>query len=66
MRILLNGKEHILTSEVSVAELLASLGIDPKEVAVEWNLAVLQKDRYGSTRLTEGDRLEIVRFVGGG
>jgi sulfur carrier protein len=66
MQILLNGKDHQLTSEIAVAELLASLQIDPKEVAIEWNLKVLSKDLYASTRLKDGDRLEIVRFVGGG
>ena len=42
------------------------LGIDPRRVAVEHNLTIVPKDRYATTLLREGDRLEIVHFVGGG
>ena len=47
-------------------ELLTSLGIDPRRVAVERNLTVVRRADYGTTTIDEGDELEIVNFVGGG
>ncbi len=50
----------------TVGSLLARLGIDPRRVAVERNLEIVPKARYDDTALAEGDRIEIVHFVGGG
>jgi len=50
----------------SVAELLADLGYEPRTVAVERNGRILPRERFAETPLTEGDRLELVRFVQGG
>jgi thiamine biosynthesis protein ThiS len=66
MQILLNGRPHELASELSVYELLKSLELEPKEVVIERNLKVLNKDLYKGTIIKADDRLEIVRFVGGG
>ena len=66
MQIMLNGKTHDIEEPLAVADLLRSIDLDPREVAVEHNKKVLRKDMYGDTRLQEGDRIEIVRFVGGG
>ncbi len=51
---------------MSVLHYLESLSIDPQRVAVEMNLDILPKMEYGTTFLNDGDRLEIVHFVGGG
>ncbi|MDC7681693.1 sulfur carrier protein ThiS [Asticcacaulis sp. BYS171W] len=64
-KILLNGTE----SDVAAANVLAlveGLGIDPRKVAVERNLEIVPKSAYLNTPLEDGDRLEIVHFVGGG
>jgi thiamine biosynthesis protein ThiS len=45
---------------------LASLEIDARRVAVEHNLVVLKRAAFDATRLSEGDNVEIVNFVGGG
>lgn len=66
MIIRLNGEPHDLSGPVSIAGLLETLGIDPRRVAVEHNLAVLKRERYSSTMVQEGDEVEIVNFVGGG
>ena len=66
MRITLNGEPFELASPVTVAELLAQLGIDPRRVAVEHNLTVLKRGAFDTTRLAAGDEVEIVNFVGGG
>jgi thiamine biosynthesis protein ThiS len=62
----LNGELFELSSAVTVTELLAQLHIDPRRVAVEHNLTVLKRATFDSTRLAEGDEVEIVNFVGGG
>ena len=66
MRIRLNGEQHELRGPVTISELLASLAIDPRRVAVEHNLVVVTKAAYPTTTVREGDEVEIVNFVGGG
>jgi thiamine biosynthesis protein ThiS len=66
LKIRLNGDPHELAAPMTVLQLLEQLGIDPRIVAVEHNLTIVKRDRYGSTMIGEGDEVEIVRFVGGG
>ena len=49
-----------------VAGLVAALGLDPRKVAVERNLEIVPRSAYGRTPIAEGDRIEIVSFIGGG
>ena len=65
MTIRINGDQHELAGPVSIAALLAALGIDPRRVAVEHNLVVIRRDAYGSTVVHDGDEVEVVNFVGG-
>ena len=66
MQIFLNG-ENVETEEgSSIAELLTRLGIGLERVAVEVNLDIVPKAKYATRILLEGDRVEIVHFVGGG
>ncbi len=65
MEITVNGEKKSV-SPMSVLQFLESLGIDRHIVAVEYNLDILPKNTYGTTMLKDGDRLEIVHFVGGG
>ncbi len=65
MEITVNGVKKSV-SPMSVLEFLGSVGIDHRRVAVEYNLDILPKDSYVNTTLKDGDRLEIVHFVGGG
>lgn len=53
-------------ASISVAGLLDQLELEPKKIAVERNLEIVPKSLYGDTALSEGDRIEIVQFVGGG
>jgi thiamine biosynthesis protein ThiS len=64
--ITLNGEPHDLDGPVTVTELLASLDVDARRVAVELNLVVLKRGAFDSTIVREGDEVEIVNFVGGG
>ena len=64
--ILINGLEHTLSGEPSVAEALATLGLADKRVAVERNGEIVPRSLHASQTLREGDRVEIVAAVGGG
>lgn len=62
--ITVNGEK--LDFSGTVTELLAVLGYGEKRVAVELNENIVPKAQYESTEVSDGDKLEIVRFVGGG
>ena len=66
MLITLNGERFELDAPLSVTALLAKLDIDPRRVAVEHNLAILRRHRFEEVIVGDGDRVEIVNFVGGG
>jgi sulfur carrier protein len=62
----LNGEAHQLAAGATVAELVASLGHEPRTVAVELNGDLLPRGAFAATRLAAGDRVELVHFVQGG
>ena len=64
--IIVNGKEINLTKETSVADYLEQNKYQVKRIAVELNGDILPKYSYSDTMLKDGDRLEVVTFVGGG
>jgi thiazole synthase len=66
LRLSLNGESREFPGPMTVEGLLAHLDLDPAKVAVERNLEIVPKSTYTSTGLEEGDRLEIVHFIGGG
>ncbi len=66
MQIVLNGETRTVAAGLTVTGLLAELGIDARKVAVERNLEIVPKSVFAATALAEGDRLEIVHFIGGG
>ena len=66
MKISLNGEPHELASPVTLADLLTTLGIDRRLVAVEHNRVVIRRARLEEITVAEGDEVEIVNFVGGG
>ena len=66
MTIRLNGDAHEVADDATVAALLESLDIRGRRVAVELNRDILPKERYDGTRLSPGDVIEVVQFVGGG
>lgn len=61
-----NGKEIRLPSEVSLADLVRSLGRDPRSVAVERNGEIVRRAQLDSVCIASGDVIEIVQFVQGG
>lgn len=66
MRLTVNGELREAPDQATLAAFLASLGIEGARVAVERNLEIAPKSRWAAIQLQDGDRLEIVQFVGGG
>lgn len=66
MKIALNGKEEILKEGTTVGELIALKGLNPDTVIVEYNYDLVEKENWAGIVLKENDRLEVLRFVGGG
>jgi thiamine biosynthesis protein ThiS len=66
MQVTINGESRALAAGLTVTDLLRELGLDGRKVAVERNLEIVPKSAFAATHLSEGDRLEIVHFIGGG
>lgn len=66
MRLTINGESQEFETPLTVQELLGRIGLDPAKVAVERNLEIVPKSTYADAALDEGDKLEIVHFIGGG
>jgi thiamine biosynthesis protein ThiS len=66
MKLQINGDEKTFDSPLTLAALVEVLGMKPDRVAVELNRDIVPRDRWAQTTLNEGDRLEVVHFVGGG
>ena len=65
MQIEVNGEPRD-TSAATISELIAELDLDARKVAVERNLEIVPRSLHDQTRLAQGDRIELVQFVGGG
>ena len=65
MNLLINGENQRSLAE-TLSALVQSLGMKPDRVAIELNREIVPRDRWSQTNLHDGDRLEIVHFVGGG
>ena len=66
MKVMINGKGEELQDGISVAELLAFRKIRAEMISVELNGAILHRGKFGSTRLSEGDKVEFIYYMGGG
>lgn len=66
MLLTVNGDSHRIDGPLSVLGLIERFGLDPRKVAIERNLEIVPRSAYDETQLGDGDRLEIVHFVGGG
>ena len=66
MQLLLNGQAEQVEGPLTISALLDRHRLKPEAVVVEHNLRVPPKADYGRIRLRDGDRVEIVKFMGGG
>ena len=66
IKTVINGKETELAGVCSLAELIESRGLVLGRVVAEVNGEILQRDTYSETMIAEGDKIELINFVGGG
>ena len=66
MTLTINGEPRAFAGLSDVAGLVAALGLDARKVAVERTLEIVPRSAYGKTPIADGDRIEIVHFIGGG
>jgi thiamine biosynthesis protein ThiS len=66
MNITVNGENRTLQEETSLAQLVASLGLKDKRIAVEVNRDIVPRSEYGNFVLSDNDTVEIVNAIGGG
>lgn len=66
VKLLVNGEPREVPDGITVAKLLELLGAQTTQVAVEVNEAVVRRARHAEAGLADGDRVEVVTFVGGG
>ncbi len=64
--IIVNGEKRAFNGAENLDSLLNDLGIDPRKVAVELNLEIVPRSKYPTTPVNDGDKLEVVHFIGGG
>src|SRR5262249_48388626 len=66
VHVTINGEPEGLTDGMTIADLVARLGLSQRRIAVELNRSIIARERSSATSLREGDEVEIVHFVGGG
>lgn len=66
MRIKLNGQPQELPSPLSISDLLIHLQVEKGQVAIERNREIVPRSKHADVMVSEGDEIEIVRFIGGG
>jgi sulfur carrier protein len=66
IELVINGKRVELEQPTPLLSYLEKLGVNPRAVAVEHNGEIIERSTFASTTLREGDKVEIVRMVGGG
>ncbi|MGG1601002.1 sulfur carrier protein ThiS [Paenibacillus naphthalenovorans] len=66
MRLIVNGEPREMDNVSTVAEMLAAFKLENKILVVELNKEIIERGTYNETHLNDGDRVEIVHFVGGG
>jgi thiamine biosynthesis protein ThiS len=66
MTLYINGEAREFPSPLSLSSLIEQFGMKQDRVAIELNREIVPRDQWVATNLSEGDRLEIVHFVGGG
>ena len=66
MKLVINGEERNFSNPLTLADLVGHLGLKPDRVAIELNQKIVRRDDWPAATLHDGDRLEVVHFVGGG
>lgn len=65
MKLIINGQERDLEAK-TVADVVSHFGLNERIIVIEHNLNIIPREQYAETAVAEGDKIEIVHFVGGG
>ncbi len=66
MKVIINGENRNIDEDITVLNLLKELGIEEKTMAAAINMEVVKKENWENTKISEGDKIEFLHFVGGG
>ncbi len=66
LTVMINGERRQVPGPATAQSLLEHLGLDPRGVVVELNEEIVRRPQLGDTAIDDGDRIEVVHFVGGG
>ncbi|TVQ98443.1 MAG: sulfur carrier protein ThiS [Desulfovibrionales bacterium] len=66
MQVIVNGMSESQHEDITLHDLISTRGLDPSRVVAELNREIVPGEEFPKTRLQEGDRLELLQFVGGG
>ena len=67
VQIQINGEQReFAQSSIALSELIEQLSLAPQRIAIELNKEIIRRDDWANTNISDGDRVEIVQFVGGG
>ncbi|MFV1982239.1 MAG: sulfur carrier protein ThiS [Thiohalomonadales bacterium] len=66
MNIIVNGESKNVGENYSTAQLIVDMGLGETRVALELNMEIVPRSNYAQTFITDGDKIEIVRAIGGG
>jgi thiamine biosynthesis protein ThiS len=66
LQVEINGERRMIEEQMTLRELIESLALAPERLAIELNHTVVRRADWPHTPLKDGDRIEIVHFVGGG
>lgn len=66
MQIIVNGENREFNEEITLQEVITTLQIEDKVMAAAVNMQIVKKEQWGSFRLSNEDKLELLQFVGGG
>ena len=66
IRVTINGEDQEFPDPTPLTEYVSSLGVNPKMIAIAYNGEVLRRDEWDEITLSDSDRIEVVRAVGGG
>jgi thiamine biosynthesis protein ThiS len=66
MKIFINDEEVVLEKQINIEDLLNKFSLDKRKIAIEKNLEIVSQSQFSDVFVNEGDRIEIIHFIGGG
>lgn len=66
MKIIVNGEEKVIDNGITLSKLINDLGIENKVMAAAVNMEIVKKDNWDNYKLKDGEKVELLHFVGGG